>query len=183
MLATVGKPKRGRFVVRMLRFVARMLDQFVLMLGKVAIKVNDSLASLEDVKSKKSYGKSIRVFGSNDGPSGGVAVSGDQVVFINFDKGNGLVGFGLSPMEDDLEGPAIDLYVDLGDLEPLFRKGKVGEIVASPGPSDRKWGKKEFFPLRIDRMKTRGGARGCNFSGVEEELADRIARGKGDDKG
>ena len=99
-------------------------------------------------ESKKSYGKSIRVFGSNDGSSGGVAVSGDQVVFINFDKGNGLEGSGLSPMGDDLSGPAIDLYVDLGDLEPLFQKGKVGEIVTSPCPSDRRWGKKRFFSFK-----------------------------------
>ncbi|KAK3220514.1 hypothetical protein Dsin_014484 [Dipteronia sinensis] len=39
------------------------------------INSNDKLASLDDVDSKKTYSNSIRVFGSNDGSSRGVAVS------------------------------------------------------------------------------------------------------------
>ncbi|KAK0583685.1 hypothetical protein LWI29_001467 [Acer saccharum] len=115
-------------------------------IGRSVVKNNDRLASLEDVESKKTYGKSIRVFGSNDVLSGGVA----------FERGKGLLRSGLSLMGGDLGGPAIKLYNDLGGLEPFFEMG---------------------------RMKTRNGARGCNFSGVEEELADRIAIGKEDDKG
>ncbi|KAK0598903.1 hypothetical protein LWI29_000570 [Acer saccharum] len=92
-------------------------------------------------------------------------------------------GSGLNPVGSDFGGPAIDLYVDLGDLEPLYRKGSVGKMVASLCSSDRRREKKVFFPLRIHRMKTRSGARGCNFSGIEEELANRFSKGKEDDKG
>ncbi|KAK0576919.1 hypothetical protein LWI29_025372 [Acer saccharum] len=81
--------------------------------------------------------KSIRVFGSQDGSSGGVAVSGDQMVFINFDKDKGVLGFDLSSMGSDLGGPAIDLYVDLGDLEPFFRNGKVGANIARQKDDDK----------------------------------------------
>ena len=71
--------------------------------------------------------KSIRVFGSQDGSSGGVTVLGDQVVFINFDKDRGVLGSGLNSVGI---GPAIDLFVDLGDLEPFFSEGKAGASIA-----------------------------------------------------
>ncbi|KAI9193893.1 hypothetical protein LWI28_001087 [Acer negundo] len=89
-------------------------------------------------ESKKSYAKSIRVFGSNNGSSRGVVVSSDQVVFINFDKGNSLLRSDLNPMGSDFGGPAIDLYVDLGDLEHFYQKGSVGKIVTSLCSSDRR---------------------------------------------
>ena len=89
------------------------------------------------------HSNSIRVFGSKDGSSSGVAVSGNQVVYINFEKGRGILGSGLSSMG----GSAIDLYVDLGDLNPLFQKGKVGEIGASLCHSERRR-KKGLFCLK-----------------------------------
>ncbi|KAK3218685.1 hypothetical protein Dsin_012655 [Dipteronia sinensis] len=52
-------------------------------------------------------------------------------------------------------------------------------IVASPFSSDRR---RIFFPSRIHRMKIRSGLCGCNFSGFEDELVDRITKGKDDDK-
>ncbi|KAK2665398.1 hypothetical protein Ddye_003972 [Dipteronia dyeriana] len=55
--------------------------------GKEKGRVDDKLASLEDVENKKTCTKSIRAFGSNEGSSGGVADSGDQVLYINFEKG------------------------------------------------------------------------------------------------
>ncbi|KAK3170497.1 hypothetical protein Dsin_032528 [Dipteronia sinensis] len=120
--------------------------------------------------------KSIRIFGSNDGSDGGVSVSGDQ---INFEKGKGLLGPCLSPMGSDLGGPDINLFVDLGIWNLFFGRGR------------GRWGKllllrvlsiegreKMIFPSRIHRMKTRSGVRDFNFDGVEEELVDRIAKGK-----
>ncbi|KAK3228033.1 hypothetical protein Dsin_007895 [Dipteronia sinensis] len=152
-------------------------------LGSSVNKIKNKLASLERVESKKSKSKSIRVFGSDDGLSGGVAVSGDHVVYINFQKGKGLLGSSLCPVGGDLGGPAIDLYVDLRGLEPFFRNEKVRAIVASPCPSARRRGKKNYFPSRIHEMKTRSVARGYNFNGLEKELADRIACRKNDDMG
>ena len=101
------------------------------------------------------YSNSIRVFGSKDGSSSGVAVSGNQTVYINFEKGGGLIGSGLSI----IGGPGIDLYVDLGDLDHLFEKGKKGEIGSSPCLPERRRKKRDFFPSRIHTMKTRSGAR------------------------
>ena len=43
--------------------------------------------------------------------------------------------------------------------------------------------KRIFFPSKIHRMKTRSGICGCNFNGLEEELADHLANGNKDDKG
>ncbi|KAK0596728.1 hypothetical protein LWI29_018455 [Acer saccharum] len=64
---------------------------------------------------------------------------------MNFiDKGNSLLGSGLNPVGSDLGDPAIDLYVDLGDLEPLYRKGSEGKIIASPCSSDRRREKKNW---------------------------------------
>ena len=99
----------------------------------------------EYLERKKSNSKSIRVFGSDDGISGGVLVSGDQTVYVNFDKDKGLLGSGLCPTGGDLGGLAIDLYVDLGELEPFFRNGKMGADVASSSSFARRCGKKNFF--------------------------------------
>ncbi|KAK0599518.1 hypothetical protein LWI29_005991 [Acer saccharum] len=117
------------------------------------------------------------VFGSDDGISGGVAVSGDQTVYINFEKDKGSIGSALCPVGDVLSGPAIDLYVDLGDFEPFFGNEKMGDDVVSLSSSARRRGKKNFFPSKIHRMKTRSGV-----SGLEVELADRLASGKKDVK-
>ena len=114
--------------------------------------------------------KSIRVFGSQDGSSGGVAVSGDQVVFINFDKDKGVSGSGLSSVGS---GPAIDLFVDLGGLELFVRKGKLGNSMDSSCPSIAKQSNKRFFPSRSHRMKTRSGARGFDFKVIEDVLVNK----------
>ncbi|KAI9201250.1 hypothetical protein LWI28_020734 [Acer negundo] len=94
-------------------------------MGSNVNKINDSLVSLVGLESKKSNSKSIRVFGSNDGISGRVVVSGDQTVYINFEKDKGSIGSGLCLVGGDLSGPTIDLYVDLGDFEPFYRIGKI----------------------------------------------------------
>ena len=68
------------------------------------------------------------------------------MVFINFEKGKGTV---LSSIRGDLGGQTIDLFVDLGDLEPFSLNGEVGAVVASLCSSDRRRGKKYFFSFKI----------------------------------
>ncbi|KAK0599959.1 hypothetical protein LWI29_010201 [Acer saccharum] len=133
-----GFPNVGRDLVRLARLfwgeVVWMVGLLVLFLGKVGLRVRSPIVR-------------VRVFGLDDGISRGVAVSSDQTIYINFEKDKGLLGSGLCPVGDDLGSPAIDLYVDLGDLEPFFRNGKMGADVASSSPTARRRGKKIFFFL------------------------------------
>ncbi|KAK0591037.1 hypothetical protein LWI29_034738 [Acer saccharum] len=111
-----------------------------------------SLGSVESVLSNR---RSVKIFGSKDGSCGGVSVSGNQVVYFNFEDNKDSKG-------GNYVGPAIDLFVDLGGLEPFVRKGNVEESVVSSCLPVARRKIKNFFPTRSHRMKTRSGARGFN---------------------
>ncbi|KAK2639779.1 hypothetical protein Ddye_027574 [Dipteronia dyeriana] len=64
--------------------------------------------------------------------SEGVAVSGNQVVFMNFIEGKGLPRSDLCSVDSVLGGPAIDLYVDLGGLNSFVQNEKESNLVAYP---------------------------------------------------
>ena len=93
-----------------------------------------------------SCARSVKVFSSKNGSCGGVSVSGNQVVYFNFeeDKDPNGVNFG---------GSAIDLFVDLGGLEPFVWKCKVGNSTDFSCPSIGRRSNKNFFPSRSHRMK------------------------------
>ncbi|KAK0589834.1 hypothetical protein LWI29_019108 [Acer saccharum] len=57
----------------------------------------------------------LRFFSSKNGSCGGVSVSGNQVVYFNFEEDK-------DPKGVNFGGSAIDLFVDLGGLEPFVRK-------------------------------------------------------------
>ncbi|KAK3200359.1 hypothetical protein Dsin_023774 [Dipteronia sinensis] len=140
LTSVVGQPVR-KLVVR-LQMIVRLLAWGSVVKNRTDVskirKASVTKAKIHDGGFFES--NSIKVFGSNDGSSRGVAVSGNQVIYINFDKGGGLLGSGLS----SIDGPAIDIYVDLGDLEHLFEKGRWGKsVLLRAFPKDRQ--KKTFF--------------------------------------
>ncbi|KAK0596503.1 hypothetical protein LWI29_016334 [Acer saccharum] len=172
------------------------------MLSHCSIGKGDNACVIKDKGKSDILGKSDSVCAKLDIEKNMILEYGDisESESIDREEGEvsaGMVVLGSNELIGDFVGPyvgiggeaydkgdaGIDLYVDLGGLEPFFRNGKVGAIVASSCPSARRGGKKIYFPSRIHRMKTRSRAHGCNFSGLEEELADRIASGKNDDKG
>ncbi|KAK3206271.1 hypothetical protein Dsin_020317 [Dipteronia sinensis] len=93
--------------------------------------------------------------------SGGVGVSSNQVIYINFEEGKDLKGANFCD-------PAIDLFVDLGGLEHFGRKRKVGNSVESLCSSSTRQSNKNFFLSRSHRMKTRSGVRGIDFNAVDD---------------
>ena len=93
------------------------------------------------------------------------------MVYINFKEGKDL-------KEDNFGDPTIDLFVDLGGLEPFVRKGDVEESVVSSCPPVARRKNKNFFPTRSHCMKTRSGARGFDCIVIDDVLVDQIARGK-----
>ncbi|KAK0572105.1 hypothetical protein LWI29_026222 [Acer saccharum] len=127
---------------------------------------NYRVAHSDSVESNLANRRSVKVFGSKDGSRGGVSVSGNQVVYINFEEDKDLQGV-------NFDSPAIDLFVDLGGLEPFVRKGKLGNSMDSSCPSIAKQRNKRFFPSRSHRMKTRSGARGFDFKVIEDVLVNK----------
>ncbi|KAI9177968.1 hypothetical protein LWI28_021187 [Acer negundo] len=111
--------------------------------------------SLTFSKSNLANRRSVKVFDSKDRSSGGVSVSGNQVVYFNFEEDKDLKGV-------NIDGPAIDFFVDLRGLDPFVRKGKVGSSVDSLCSSIARLSNKIFFPPRSHRMKTRSVACGID---------------------
>ncbi|KAI9195340.1 hypothetical protein LWI28_013996 [Acer negundo] len=97
---------------------------------------------------------------------------------------NGPEGAGLECEIKDLSkksvlgGPGIDFYVDLGGMDPFVWNEKKANLIASHLSHFSRQRTKKFFPSRVYKIKTMSGALGVNFSVLEEELADQIARRK-----
>ncbi|KAK3231708.1 hypothetical protein Dsin_003589 [Dipteronia sinensis] len=95
------------------------LEPFVRKGGKTVNIDNIMVASLDSVESDLANRRSVKVFGSKDGSCGGVSVSSIQVVYFNFEEEK-------DPKGVNFGSSAIDLFVDLGSLEPFVRKVDVG---------------------------------------------------------
>ncbi|KAK0606986.1 hypothetical protein LWI29_007354 [Acer saccharum] len=126
-----------------------------------------SLGSFESISSKR---RSVRVFGSKDGSCGGVGVSYNQVIYINFKEGKDL-------NKGNFGDPVIDLFVDLGGLH-FGRKGNMEDSVDSLCSSVARRSNKNFFPSRSHQMKTSSGARGIDFNAVDDVMMDQCVSGK-----
>ncbi|KAK0600503.1 hypothetical protein LWI29_015607 [Acer saccharum] len=81
----------------------------------------------------------------------------------------------------NIDGPAIDLFVDLGGLEPFVRKGKVGNSVDSLCPLIARRSNKNPSLPRSHKMKTRRGARGFDSKASiksfgKENIASKVKK-------
>ena len=92
-----------------------------------------------------------------------MSVSSNHVVYFNFEEDK-------DPKGVNFGGSAIDLFVDLGGLEPFVRKGKVGNSADSLCPFVGRRSNKNFFPSRSHRMETRSGAYGFYFNALDDVL-------------